>query len=167
MHEPLEVVVGNLVGQLALNLAVAESCTGGLLSHLITNVPGSSNYFLGGVVSYANQAKIHTLGVKPETLENYGAVSRETVLEMAQGVRWTFSADIAVSVSGIAGPGGGVPGKPVGTVWFGLSVAEFDQTWCFNFSGDRQDIKRQAAEMAMKLLVEYLQQRMAGQYESS
>jgi len=161
MDQPLEVVLGHIARQLAFRLAVAESCTGGLLSHLITNVPGSSEYFLGGVVTYANQAKIQILGVKPETLEKYGAVSRETVLEMAHGVRRVFSADIAFSVSGIAGPGGGVPGKPVGTVWIGMSVAELDQAWCFQFGGDRQEIKRQAAEMAMKLLVEYLHPRMA------
>ncbi len=92
------------------HLAVAESCTGGLFSHLITNVPGSSDYFLGSVISYANQAKIQILDVKPETLAKFGAVSRETVLEMAHAVRQIFSADIGISVSGIAGPGGGCTG---------------------------------------------------------
>jgi PncC family amidohydrolase len=163
MDQALEVVVGNLARQHNVYLAAAESCTGGLLSHLITNVPGSSDYFLGSVISYANQAKIQMLGVNPETLAKFGAVSRETVLEMAHAVRQVFFADIGISVSGIAGPGGGVPGKPVGTVWIGLSVAELDRAWCYLFGGDRQEVKRQAAEMALKLLVEYLQPGLAGQ----
>ena len=167
MDQALEVVVGNLAKQHNVFLAAAESCTGGLLSHLITNVPGSSDYFLGSVITYANQSKIQILGVKPETLEKFGAVSRETVLEMAHAVRQVFFADIGVSVSGIAGPGGGVPGNPVGTVWIGLSVAGLDRAWCYQFSGDRQEVKQQAAEMALKLLVEYLQQSMAGHNEPS
>ena len=165
MDQALEVVVGSLAKQHNVCLAAAESCTGGLLSHLITNVPGSSDYFLGSVITYANQAKIQILGVKSETLEKFGAVSRETVLEMAHAVRQVFFADIGVSVSGIAGPGGGVPGKPVGTVWIGLSVAGLDRAWRYQFSGDRQEVKQQAAEMALKLLVECLQQSMAGQNE--
>jgi PncC family amidohydrolase len=161
MDDPVEVMAGNLARQLDIRLAAAESCTGGLLSHLLTNVPGSSDYFLGSVISYANQAKIHLLDVKPETLERFGAVSRDTVLEMAHGVRQVFSADIGISVSGIAGPGGGTPDKPVGTTWIGLSVAESDQAWLFQFSGDRQEIKRQAAEMALRLLIEYLKQKIS------
>jgi PncC family amidohydrolase len=156
MDEPVEVVAGDLARQLNIHLAVAESCTGGLISHLLTNVPGSSDYFLGSVVSYANQVKIQLVGVKPETLAIYGAVSRETVLEMARGVRQVLSADIGISVSGIAGPGGNTPDKPVGTTWIGLSAAELDQAWLFQFSGDRQGIKRQAAEMALRLLVDQL-----------
>jgi nicotinamide-nucleotide amidase len=105
LSKPLEFIVGELLRERGLWLAVAESCTGGLLSHLITNVPGSSAYFKGGVTAYANEAKVHLLGVKWETLENYGAVSAETVIEMARGVRTTLDADIGVSTSGIAGPG--------------------------------------------------------------
>jgi len=158
MDEPVEVVAGVLARQLDVHLAVAESCTGGLISHLLTNVPGSSDYFLGSVISYANQAKIHLLNVKPETVAIYGAVSRETVLEMARGVRQVLSADIGISVSGIAGPGGETPGKPVGTTWIGLSVVGLDRAWHFQFAGDRQEIKQQAAEMALGLLVDHLKQ---------
>ena len=113
MHaEPLEVLAGKLLRQRCWQLAVAESCTGGLVGHLLTNVPGSSDYFLGGVISYANEAKLSLLGVHLETLETFGAVSRQTVLEMAGGVRHLLSADVGLSVSGIAGPGGGTPVNP-------------------------------------------------------
>jgi PncC family amidohydrolase len=158
MDEPVEAVVGILARQLNFHLAVAESCTGGLISHLLTNVPGSSDYFLGSVVSYANQAKMQLLKVKSETLATYGAVSRNTVIEMARGVRHLLSADIGISVSGIAGPGGETPDKPVGTTWIGLSIDGLDQAWHFQFNGDRQEIKRQAAEMALSLLVDHLKQ---------
>lgn len=161
MDEPVEVVTGALARQLDFHLAVAESCTGGLISHMLTNVPGSSDYFLGGVVSYANHTKIHVLDVKPETLAIYGAVSRETVLEMARGVRQILSADIGISVSGIAGPGGDTPDKPVGTTWIGLSVVGLDRAWLFQFAGDRQEIKRKAAETALSLLVEHLKQEIS------
>jgi nicotinamide-nucleotide amidase len=161
MDEPAEVITGVLARQLNVHLAVAESCTGGLISHLLTNVPGSSEYFLGSVISYANQAKIHLLDVKPETLAVYGAVSRETVLEMARGVRQILSADIGISVSGIAGPGGNTPDKPIGTIWIGLSVDGMDRTWHFHFAGQRQEIKRQAAEMALSLLVDYLKEEIS------
>jgi len=158
MDEPVEAVAGVLARQLDVRLAVAESCTGGLISHLLTNVPGSSDYFLGSVISYANQAKIHLLDVKPETLAIYGAVSRETVLEMARGVRQLLSADIGISVSGIAGPGGGTIDKPVGTTWIGLSAVGLDRAWHFQFAGGRLEIKQQAAGMALNLVVDYLQQ---------
>lgn len=163
MDESLEVIAGNLARQLNIHIGTAESCSGGLLSNRITNVPGSSDYFLGSVVSYANQVKIHLLGVKPETLARFGAVSQETVLEMAHGVRQVLSADVGISVSGIAGPSGGTPDKPVGTTWIGLSVAEFDRAWSFQFRGDRLEVKQQAAEMALKLLIDYLQQKISSQ----
>lgn len=115
--DPLEVVVGNLLRQKKLTLSAAESCTGGYLSHLITSVPGSSDYFSGSVVAYSNEIKIKDLGVKRETLEQHGAVSEATVREMAMQVRLEFGTDIGVATSGIAGPGGGTPDKPVGTVW--------------------------------------------------
>jgi len=156
MDEPVEDVAGVLARQLNVHLAVAESCTGGLISNLLTNVPGSSDYFLGSVISYSNQAKIQLLDVKPETLATYGAVSRETVLEMARGVRQALSADFGISVSGIAGPGGDTPDKPVGTTWIGLSAIGLDRAWLFHFTGDRQEIKQQAAEMALSLLIDHL-----------
>lgn len=159
MDESIEEIAGNLARQLEMHIAVAESCTGGLLSNMLTNVPGSSDYFLGSIVSYANQAKIHLLNVNPETLERFGAVSRETVIEMAHGVRRVFSADIGISVSGIAGPGGGTLEKPVGTTWIGMSEGESDQAWFFRLNGDRQENKQQAAELALRLLNDYLKQK--------
>ena len=154
--QPLEVYLGELLQPRGLSLAVAESCTGGLVGHRITNVAGSSNYFIGGVISYANEAKVRLLGVRRETLEAYGAVSQETVLEMARGVRQLFSTDVSLAVSGIAGPGGGTADKPVGTVWIGLSAPGKEQAWLSYLQGDRGQIKEQAAECALRHLVEYL-----------
>ena len=155
--ESLEILVGGLLRRRGLRLAMAESCTGGLVSHLVTNVAGASSYFVGGVTAYANQAKVRLLGVKWETLENYGAVSAETVIEMARGVRTALEADIGISTSGIAGPGGGTPGKPVGTVWIGLSARETETAQHFLWPGDRLAVKEQSAQAALALLAEYLQ----------
>ena len=154
--EPLEIRLGELLRKRGLCLAVAESCTGGLIGHRITNVAGSSTYFIGGVISYANEAKTRLLGVRRETLEKHGAVSWETVLEMARGVRGALAADVGLAVSGIAGPGGGTPDKPVGTVWIGLSTPDKEQAWCYQLEGDRVQIKEGAAERALGHLVEYL-----------
>ena len=156
MDKPLEALVGELLVQRGLTLAVAESCTGGLISHLITNVSGSSSYYLGGITSYANEAKMKLLEVSQETLEAHGAVSAETVLQMARGVRLALSADIGISTSGIAGPTGGSPDKPVGTTWIGFSAREGEEARHFLFHGDRLSIKEQAAQEALKLLVEHL-----------
>jgi PncC family amidohydrolase len=157
--EPLEVVAGELLRREGLRLAVAESCTGGLVGHRLTNVPGSSTYYMGSVTAYAYEAKVRLLGVHWGTLEKYGAVSKETVLEMACGVRRALAADIGVSVSGIAGPGGGTPEKPVGLVWIGLSAAGVDEAWKFLLLGDRLAVKEQSAEAALRLLVDYLSER--------
>lgn len=119
--EPLEVAVGKKLQEKKLTIAVAESCTGGHLSHMITSVPGSSSYFLGSIIPYDYAIKMRQLGVKPETLEQYGAVSEETIREMANLVRAKFNTDIGVATSGIAGPGGATPEKPVGTVWIAYS----------------------------------------------
>lgn len=156
LEKSLEVRVGELLRRRGLRLATAESCTGGLLSHLITNVPGSSTYFMGGVVSYAYDAKVRLLGVHWSTLEKYGAVSQETVIEMAGGVRKALAADVGVSISGIAGPGGGSPEKPVGLTWIGLSTSGVDEAWSYTWEGDRLQIKEQAAHQALQLLVDYL-----------
>jgi nicotinamide-nucleotide amidase len=153
----LEVELGPLLRERGLKLAVAESCTGGLLTDRITDVPGSSDYFLGGIIAYAYEAKVALLGVSWDTLKAYGAVSRETVLEMARGARHALAADIAVSVSGIAGPGGGLPNKPVGTTWIGLSAADGEQAAVYGFTGDRHQNKKLAADAALRLLVDYLQ----------
>jgi PncC family amidohydrolase len=119
-------------------------------------VPGSSEYFLGGVTAYAYEAKVKLLGVSWDTLTRYGAVSRETVLEMARGARTVLEADIGIAVSGIAGPGGGMPGKPVGLTWISLSASDCEEARSFIFPGDRLEIKEQAAEQALQLLGEYL-----------
>ena len=153
---PIENQIGELLRQRGWKLAVAESCTGGLIGHRITNVAGSSDYFLGGVIAYAYEAKVKLLGVAWETLNTSGAVSRETVLEMAAGARQNLAADIAISASGIAGPGGGTPDKPVGTVWIGLAAPDGKRARLFHFRGDREQNKAAAAEAALRMLLDYL-----------
>ena len=152
----VENVIGDLLRARAFKLATAESCTGGLIASRITDVPGSSEYFVGGVAAYAYEAKVALLGVSWDTLKAHGAVSRETVLEMARGARKTLNADIAVSVSGIAGPGGGMPGKPVGTTWIGLSTSDGEWARLFHFDGDRAQNKSLAADAALQFLMDYL-----------
>lgn len=157
LEKPLEVLVGELLRMRGLRLAVAESCTGGLVSHLLTNVPGSSTYYIGSVTAYAYEAKVRILGVSWDTLEKFGAVSEETVLEMARGVRAALAADIGISVSGIAGPTGGTPNKPVGTTWIGVSSPKKEYARQFLFQGNRLAIKEQAAQAVLQLLAEHLQ----------
>jgi nicotinamide-nucleotide amidase len=158
----LEVVIGKRLRKRGLKLSVAESCTGGLIGHRMTNVAGSSDYFYGGVMAYANEIKERLLGVRRDTLDQHGAVSRETVIEMATGVRrltapgLDYHQTIGLSVSGIAGPGGATPQKPVGLVWIGLSTPEGDWAWEHHFDGDRVQIKNRAAEQALAHLSEYL-----------
>ena len=156
MKEPLEVIIGKLLRERGLKLAVAESCTGGLLCDRITNIPGSSDYFIGGFVSYAYEAKVKSLGVRWDTLKAYGAVSRETVLEMARGARHVLDVDIGLSVSGIAGPGGGMPEKPVGLTWISLSAPDGEWARLFTWQGNRLQNKAQSAEAALQLLLDYL-----------
>ncbi len=156
MKDLPEIVIGSLLTARGLKLAVAESCTGGLVSHRITNVPGSSAYFVGGVVAYAYEAKAALLHVSWDTLRAHGAVSRETVIEMARGVRTTLGADVSISVSGIAGPGGGLPGKPVGTTWIGLSANDGDWARKFTWQGDREGNKASSAESALQFVLDYL-----------
>jgi len=115
--DEMETVVGRLLKEQGQTVATAESCTGGYVSHLLTKVPGSSHYFMGGVVSYSNEVKINQLGVKPETLAEYGAVSEATVIEMSEGVRNRLGTTYGIAASGIAGPDGGTDEKPVGTIW--------------------------------------------------
>jgi PncC family amidohydrolase len=139
-----------------LRLAIAESCTGGLVGHRLTNVAGSSTYYLGSVTAYAYEAKVRLLGVTWDSLEKYGAVSEQVVLEMALGVRRTFAADIGLSVSGIAGPGGGTPDKPVGYTWIGLSTCNHQEARQFTWDQDRLGNKSLSAEATLQLLVDYL-----------
>jgi PncC family amidohydrolase len=152
----LENEIRDLLHAHGLKLATAESCTGGLVADRITDVPGSSDYFRGGIVAYAYEAKVALLGVSWNTLRSHGAVSRETVIEMARGARTALGADIAVSVSGIAGPGGGLPDKPVGTTWFGLSTTEGDWARKFVWEGDRRANKEASAEAALQFVADYL-----------
>jgi PncC family amidohydrolase len=156
--QPLEEKIGELLRRRGLRLAIAESCTGGLIGHRITNVPGASTYYMGSITAYAYEAKVRLLGVHWETLETYGAVSKETVLEMASGVRKALAADIGVAVSGIAGPGGGTPEKPVGTTWIGLSAAGVDEAWCHIWKGDRLAVKSKSAQAALRILYDYLKE---------
>ncbi len=140
-----------------LKLSAAESCTGGLVSHRITNISGSSEYFPGGVVTYSNEAKAKLLGVSEETLNTHGAVSSETVLEMARGVRKLFETNIGVSVSGIAGPTGGTLEKPVGTTWVGLSTDRGQWARHFVWDGDREQNKNESSEAALQFVLDYLE----------
>ncbi|MEE8575578.1 MAG: CinA family protein [Thermodesulfobacteriota bacterium] len=142
-----------------LTLSIAESCTGGLASDIITTTPGSSAYFLGAIIAYDNNVKTKLLGVRPETLERYGAVSVEAAKEMATGVKKALSSDVAISITGIAGPGGGGEVKPVGLVYIGV-VTNGDVTVKeLRLSGDRSTIKRTAAREALQILAEALGKR--------
>lgn len=156
MTKSLEFQVGILLRERNLKLALAESCTGGLIGNRLTDVPGSSEYFLGSIVAYAYEAKVSLLGVSWDTLNAHGAVSRETVLEMARGARSALNTDISVSISGIAGPGGGTAEKPVGTTWVGLAAKEGEWAREFRFQGDRAQNKSLAADAALQLLLDYL-----------
>lgn len=150
--EPIEVVLGRTLSERKLTLSIAESCTGGYLSHLITSVPGSSEYFLGTMIPYAYEIKMRQLGVKPETLEKYGAVSEPTIIEMANIVRAKFSTDIGVATSGIAGPGGATPDKPVGTVWIAYSDKHQTVTKKLQLTKDRM-LNIRLASMAVLNLI--------------
>jgi len=157
VEQPLEIQIGNILRERKLTLALAESCTGGLVSDRITNVPGSSEYFLGGIVAYAYEVKVALLNVSWDSLNAHGAVSQEVVLEMARGARQTLKADITASISGIAGPGGGTLDKPVGTVWLGLAAPDGEWERQFHFSGNREQIKSSSADAVLQLILDYLQ----------
>ena len=156
----LEQTLGPLLRLRGLKLATAESCTGGLVADHITDVPGSSDYFVGGVVAYAYEAKVALLHVSWDTLRLHGAVSRETVIEMARGVRTALGADIGLSVSGIAGPGGGLPEKPVGATWIGLSARDGDWARKFVWDGDRRANKESSAQAALQVVLDYLDNKL-------
>jgi nicotinamide-nucleotide amidase len=155
----LEKRVGKLLEQNRLKLATAESCTGGLVAHLITNVSGSSAYFVGGLVAYADEVKEQHLGVAKQTLVAHGAVSEETAREMARGVRSRFGVDVGLSVTGIAGPTGGTLEKPVGLVYIALSAPDAEICQRHVWQGGRRANKEQSAEAVLRLLLDYLQER--------
>ncbi len=140
-----------------LKLAAAESCTGGLVSDRITNVSGSSEYFPGSIVAYSYDAKVNFLGVSWDTLNKYGAVSEEVVLEMARGAHKLFNVDIGISVSGIAGPAGGTPEKPVGSTWLGLVTNTGEWARHFIWDGDREQNKHYSSEAALQFVIEFLE----------
>ncbi|MFQ5925732.1 MAG: CinA family protein [Dehalococcoidia bacterium] len=156
MERRLEEEIAILLKERGLSIAIAESSTGGLISHLLTNVPGSSAYYIGAVVAYDNEAKVKILGVNRRTLEEHKSVSYETAEEMAQGVRKLMAADIGLSDTGIAGPTGGTPGKPVGLFYIGISSPLGTRAVEHVFGGDRLENKRSAAEAALAMLKEQL-----------
>ena len=139
-----------------LTIGTVESATGGRIADRITNVPGSSDYFKGSVVAYSNETKSGLVGVKKATLEDHGAVSEQTALEMARGGRKLLDVDICVSDTGIAGPAGGTPAKPVGLFYLGLAAADTSFSQTHMFPGDREGNKRGAAEAALDMLKQYL-----------
>ena len=153
----LEEILREYMHARGLTLATAESCTGGLVSDRITNVSGSSEYFPGGIVAYSYEAKASLLGVSWNTLNTHGAVSEETVIEMARGARKLFNANIGISVSGIAGPTGGLPEKPVGTTWFGLAANDGEWARHFIWDGDRMHNKHHSSEAALQFVLDYLE----------
>ncbi len=148
--------VSSELARRGLTVSTAESCTGGLVGHLLTNVPGSSAYFLGGIVAYSNQAKMEQLRVPPEILERHGAVSDECARAMASGCRQVFRSDLAVSVTGVAGPDGGTPEKPVGLVFVALADARGSVCRRFLWGGDRVTNKQESAQAALGMLAQRL-----------
>lgn len=152
----IEEEIGRLLQEKGLTLSVAESCTGGLVSHMITNVAGSSDYFENGYIVYSNRSKIKLLSIPEYTIKRYGAVSSYTAIAMAEGVRIKSSTDVGLSITGIAGPGGGTIKKPVGLVY--IAVAGNKKTECkeYRFKGARLKIKSESARAAINYLKDYL-----------
>ncbi|WP_423225902.1 nicotinamide-nucleotide amidohydrolase family protein [Candidatus Amarolinea aalborgensis] len=159
-EEDIEIKIGGLLSKLGLTLALAESCTGGQIGNRLTDVAGSSAYFLGSAVTYAYSAKEHVLGVDHNTLLSKGAVSAEVARQMAHGARRVFGADIAVSVTGIAGPGGGTPDKPVGLAHLHLSAPDAEWAERHVWQEDRVGNKRLSANAALALILRYLEQQV-------
>ena len=159
----IEREAGRLLAEKGFKLAVAESCTGGLIGHRITSVAGSSEWFSGGVIAYANEVKIAQLGVRRDALDKFGAVSGIVARQMAEGVKSRFKSDVAVAVTGIAGPGGGSAKKAVGLVFIavagggGRTVVRR-----FRFKGDRAAVKKAGSESAIKMLIGFLKKKRSG-----
>jgi PncC family amidohydrolase len=156
----IEARIGRILRERRMKIAVAESCTGGLIANRITNIQGASDYFDMGFVTYSNDSKELYLFVPEEVIEEKGAVSSEVAKEMAEGVKETTEADVALSVTGVAGPGGGTPEKPIGTVYVGLASKDGTFVRKFLFSGDRLSIKEQTSEEALKMVLDYLEGRL-------
>lgn len=149
-------LAGRLLADSGLKLAVAESCTGGMLGMTLTSEPGASLWFIGGVTAYSDCLKVRLLGVDEEVIRDHGAVSREAVMLMASGVRSLTGADVSLAVTGIAGPTGGTTGKPVGTVWMALCHRDGCRAWHRRFPGGRDTVRRGATASLIENLVEYL-----------
>ena len=149
--------LGGLLRSKGLLMGTAESCTGGRIANMVTLVAGSSDYFVGGVVSYSNEVKHNVLGVSEDSLRLHGAVSREVVEQMAQGAIRTLGCDCSVATSGVAGPDGGSPEKPVGTVWIAAALKEQVVSHCYHFGTVRAENIQSAADTALTMLLELLQ----------
>ena len=152
MMKNIQETVVELLIQNKMKLATAESCTGGLIAQKITSVAGASECFDCGVVTYSNEQKQKLLGVSADTLDKFGAVSEQTALEMCKGVKALSNADFGISVTGIAGPGGGTSEKPVGTVWIGICGENLHKAQKFLFEGDRQQVRESTSEIALKMV---------------
>jgi len=155
-----EIRAGQLLCARGATVATAESCTGGLIGSLLTDVSGSSEYYLGGVISYANETKRDILGVSAETLTTVGAVSQEAALQMAHGARRLLGADYALAVTGIAGPTGGTPEKPVGLVYIALSGADVERCERHVWNGDRRQNKMASARQALQMLIDHIEEQV-------
>jgi PncC family amidohydrolase len=158
MNTPLELQLGRLLKERGWTLATAESCTGGLLGHRITEVPGSSDYFMGGIIAYSYETKQKFLRVKPATLETHGAVSEETAIEMADGVRETFEVDVGIAVTGIAGPASDLSDKPVGLTWIAISTPKGTWAESYHWEKDRSGNKIQSAQAALELALRIIRE---------
>ena len=161
-REKPEEAIGRLLKKSGCALSVAESCTGGLLSHKITNIPGSSDYFMGGIVAYSNDLKKKILKVPGGTLRKFGAVSKETAIAMARGARENMGSDIAAAITGIAGPAGGSKAKPLGTVFIAITGKTREENKRFLFKGTREAIKLKASNKALKMLEEFISTKRYG-----
>ena len=153
---PLAQILGKKLLEKGMTVASAESCTGGNIAHEITRIAGSSSYFKGSVVSYANEVKINVLNVSSADIDVHGVVSEPVVQQMVNGVCKAMNTDCAISTSGIAGPGGAEPGKPVGTVWIAAKAADKVVSQCFHFPGDRERVINRATNEGIKLLLKLL-----------
>ncbi|MHB8109046.1 MAG: CinA family protein [Syntrophorhabdaceae bacterium] len=156
----LEKKIAKELEENSLSLCTAESCTGGLVAGRITKISGASGCFEGGFITYSNKAKSALLGVPGDLIERYGAVSDQTARAMAEGARAKLNTDIAVSVTGIAGPGGGTPDKPVGTVFIGLATSKRTVVREFHFSGTRHVIRKKTTDEALQFVVDYIEGRL-------
>lgn len=153
----VEEIVGRLLKERGWKISSAESCTGGLVAHRITNIPGSSDYFESGVITYSNEAKIELLKIPEGIIKTHGAVSGQTAVAMAEGIRRLRNTDIGIGITGIAGPSGGTISKPVGLVYIALSALSYVECKEFRFTGDRCEIKLMASEAALEMILRLLE----------